>query len=331
MSINDLPLTPGLELRHLRAFMVLADELHFGRASVRLGLSQPSLSLTIQRMEERLGARLLDRTRRRVQLTEAGRTLHSRLGPLLSGVDSLLADTIRTARGERGRLIVAFAASVMFHTLPTWIGSYRALHPEVSLELRELPTGLQLAGLRSGTLDVGFLREPAPDPEFHFETVMEEELVIALSGSHPLAQHPPRSLDLRALKEEPFILFPAELAPGLHRQVMSLCEEAGFTPRVVQESRELYTTVSLVEAGIGVTVVPASIQKMGWRGVHYLPIPGVRTRIDMAWRARDPRPVVLPFVALVRDRLDRPHDEPAKRLSMSAAEPSRINPRTPSA
>ena len=300
MSITDLPPISGVELRHLRAFWMVAEELHFGRAAERLGLSQPSLSLSIQRLENRLGNRLLDRTRRRVQLTDAGRTLHAGLGPLLSGVDGLLADTIRTARGERGRLVVAFAASVMFHTLPTWIRSYRTLHPDVGLELRELPTGLQLEGLRSGTLDVGFVREPEPDPDLNFETVMEEDLVIALSRRHPLALDPPGSVSLRALKEEPFILFPPELAPGLHRQVMALCNEAGFSPRVVQESRELYTTVSLVEAGVGVTVVPASIQKMGWRGVCYLPIPGVRTRIEMAWRAREPRPVVLPFLEQVR-------------------------------
>jgi DNA-binding transcriptional LysR family regulator len=301
MPINDGTPPTGVELRHLRAFWTVAEELHFGRAAQRLGMSQPSLSLLIQRLEDRLGARLLDRTRRRVQLSDAGRTLLAGLGPVLSRVEEILADTVRTARGEHGRMVVAFAASVMFHTLPSWIRAYRATYPEVALELRELPTGLQIEGLRAGNLDLGFVREAAPDPELRFETVMEEALVVAVSQRHPLAEASGEAIHLGSFRHDPFILFPANLAPGLHRQVMTLCDRAGFVPRVVQESRELYTTVSLVEAGVGVTVVPESIQKMGWRGVRYLPIAGVRTRIDMAWRVRDARPVVAPFLALVRD------------------------------
>lgn len=305
--MNERAAISGVELRHLRAFGVLAQELHFGRAAQRLGMSQPSLTLSIQRLESLLGARLFDRSRRRVLLTDAGYTLQCGLDTVLTGVDDLLHDTVRTARGEHGRIVVAFAASVMFHTLPTWIRAYRRLYPQVALELRELPTGLQLEGLAAGTLDLGFVREPAPHPSLHFETVMEEDLVVAVSRRHPLGQLDGVSTDLVEFRGEPFILFPAELAPGLHRQVVTLCEAAGFAPNVVQESRELYTTVSLVEAGVGVTIVPASIQKMGWRGVSYLPIAGVRTRIDMAWRAQSPRPVLFPFVEVIRkDRVEEP-------------------------
>jgi DNA-binding transcriptional LysR family regulator len=300
MAIIDRGFPSGVELRHLRAFRAVADELHFGRAAVRLGMSQPSLSLLIQRLEDRLGVLLFDRTRRRVHLTDAGQTLQAGLVPVLTRVHDLLADTVRTARGEQGRMVVAFAASVMFHTLPSWIRSYREAFPDVALELRELPTGLQIEGLRAGTLDLGFVREPTPDADLCFETVMEEALVVAVSQRHPLAEAEQGSFSLASFRDDPFILFPAELAPGLHRQVMALCRAAEFIPRVVQESRELYTTVSLVEAGVGVTVVPESIEKMGWRGVRYLPIEGVRTRIDMAWRLPDPRPVVVRFLDLVR-------------------------------
>jgi DNA-binding transcriptional LysR family regulator len=311
-----------VEVRHLRYFQAVARELHFGRAAMQLGIAQPPLSQQIQRLEELLGARLLHRTSRRVALTDAGAVLLEACDRVFRALDGALDATRRAADGTTGRIAVAFASSVMFQTLPALLRDFRDRYPEVRLELRELPTGLQLAALQAGELDVGFVREPPVTPGVEMETVMREPLVVAMARSHPLASSGPGSSEpapselddgidpahLRRLADEPFVLFPRELAPGLHAQVMALCAEAGFEPRVVQESRELYTTVSLVEAGVGVTLVPASIRKMGWTGVRYLPVRGVETRIDMAWAAdpagsRPPRPVVAAFLSLVRERL----------------------------
>jgi DNA-binding transcriptional LysR family regulator len=309
-----------VDLRHLRYFQAVADTLHFGRAAKRLGISQPPLSVQIQRLEEALGVTLFDRTSRRVALTDAGTVLAASVERVFQSVDGALDATLRAAEGETGRLAVAFASSVMFQTLPAWIRAFRDRYPEVTLELRELPTGLQLAALEAGELDVGFVREPPETPGVALETVMREPLVVAVSAAHRLARAQaagaPLSLELLgSLAADPFVLFPEELAPGLHAQVMDLCARAGFAPRVVQASRELYTTVSLVEAGVGVTVVPASIRKMGWAGVRYLPVEGVETRIDMAWRSEVSRPVVGSFLGLVRGELARKGDEPAAATS----------------
>jgi len=321
-----------VEVRHLRYFQAVAEELHFGRAAARLGIAQPPLSQQIRRLEELLGATLFDRTTRRVLLTDAGAVLLEGTERVVQTLDGVLDATRRAAGGETGRLAVAFASSVMFQTLPSLLRAFRDQYPDVVLELRELPTGLQLAALQAGELDVGFVREPPGTPGVAMETVMREPLVVAVSREHPLAgaldgagaegagaegagaepdggTGSPDDLvleDVCALAEEPFVLFPEELAPGLHAQVMAVCRASGFEPRVVQESRELYTTVSLVEAGLGVTLVPASIRKMGWEGVRYLPVSGVETRIDMAWREdaeRPLRPVVASFLELVREEL----------------------------
>jgi len=305
-----------VEVRHLRYFQAVAEELHFGRAAARLGIAQPPLSQQIRRLEELLGATLFDRTTRRVLLTDAGAVLLEGTERVVQTLDGVLDATRRAAGGETGRLAVAFASSVMFQTLPSLLRAFRDRFPDVVLELRELPTGLQLAALQAGEIDVGFVREPPETAGVAMETVMREPLVVAVSREHPLAGGGgeggaacPDDVfleDVRALAEEPFVLFPQELAPGLHAQVMAVCRASGFEPRVVQESRELYTTVSLVEAGLGVTLVPASIRKMGWEGVRYLPVGGVETRIDMAWREdteRPVRPVVASFLELVREEL----------------------------
>lgn len=288
-----------IELRHLRYFVVLAEELHFGRAAARLGMAQPPLSQQIQRLERLLGSRLFERTSRRVQLTDAGQAFLAEARRALLAVENAVEAARRAGRGETGELRVAFAATVMFVHLPRIIREFRTRFPGVHLDLREMPTGPQLAALKAGDIDIGFVREPRPDPELEIVTVMREPLRIAVNKSHPLAAK--ATLAVRHLADEPFVLFPEELAPGLYAQVMGLCRAAGFTPRVVEESRELYTSVSLVEAGVGVSILPASVEKLGWRGVRYRPIPSAaaETRIAAAWRRDRARPVLDAFMRVV--------------------------------
>lgn len=292
-----------LELRHLRYFVAVAEELHFGRAAQRLGMAQPPLSQQIQRLEQIIGTRLFERTSRRVQLTDAGSALLPDARRLLAGAEAALLAARRAGRGEQGELRVAFAATVMFLALPEIIRAFRDRFPGVHLDLREMPTGPQLAGIKAGEIDIGFVREPEPDPELEIVTVMREPLRIAVPKGHPLASR--ATISVRHLADEPFVLFPAELAPGLHAQVMALCRAAGFTPRVVEESRELYTSVSLVEAGIGVSILPASVEKLGWRGVRYRAIPSAaaETRIAAAWRKDRGRPVVEAFMGVVQEKV----------------------------
>ena len=289
-----------LELRHLRYFIAVAEELHFGRAARRLGITQPPLSLQIQRLEAGLGVMLFERTNRRVQLTAAGRVLLDEARQVIVRFNNAITAAQRAANGETGSLTVAFAASVMFLALPRIIRRFRERFPDVRLEIRELPTGPQIDALHAGELDIGFLREPPEDEELLTETVMKEQLLLALSKRHELASR--KRLGLADVADEDFVLFPRDLAPGLYAHVLAVCAEAGVHPRIVQTSRELYTTVSLVEAGLGVTIVPASVRKMGWHGVRYYPIrsPAAATRIAAAWRADNPSPIIPAFLEIAR-------------------------------
>jgi DNA-binding transcriptional LysR family regulator len=289
-----------IELRHLRYFVAVADELHFSRAARRLGIAQPPLSQQIQRLETELGVQLFDRANRRVELTAAGHTLLEGARRVIDDFHTATDAARRAARGETGSLTVAFAASVMFLSLPKIIRRFREQFPGVRLELRELPTGSQIAALRTGDLDVGFLREPPPDDAFVTETVMRERLVLALSKRHELATR--KRLRLIDVANEDFVLFPRDLAPGLHAHVLAMCAEVGVHPRIVQTSRELYTTISLVEAGLGVTIIPESVRKMGWRGVRYFPVasPYAITRIDAAWRPDNRSPIIPAFLEITR-------------------------------
>ena len=293
-------MTEQLELRHLRYFIAVAEELHFGRAARKLGITQPPLSLQIQRLEAELGVQLFERTNRRVQLTPAGKTLLEEGRHVVADFNSATDAARRAARGETGSLTVAFAASVMFLSLPRIIRRFRTQFPNVRLELRELPTGPQIIALRNGELDIGFLREPSRDAELTTETVMREGLLLALSKRHELASR--KRLRLADVANEDFVLFPRDLAPGLYAHVLAVCAEAGVHPRIVQTSRELYTTVSLVEAGLGVTIIPASVRQMGWRGVRYYPIgsPSASTRIDAAWRSDNRSPILPAFLEIAR-------------------------------
>lgn len=289
----------AIELRHLRYFIAVAEELHFGRAARRLGISQPPLSLQIQHLEANLGVSLFDRTNRSVALTAAGHTLLEEGRKALAGFTHATDATLRSARGETGSLRVAFAA-VMFLTLPRIIRRFRQEFPDVRLELRELSTGVQITALKAGELDIGFVRQPPRDAELVTETMMKENLVLALSKGHPLASR--KRLRLSDVANDDFVLFPRDLTPGLYAQVLAVCAEAGVHPRIVQTSRELHTTISLVEAGLGVTIVPASAQQMVRRGVRYFPIRSASavTRIDAAWRLDNRSAILASFIEIAR-------------------------------
>lgn len=293
----------GVALRHLRYFRAVAEELHFGRAAERLGMTQPPLSQQIRQLEERLEVRLFARTSRNVSLTAAGSTLLERSGAVFEALRDAVEGTRRADAGEIGTVTISFATSVMLNALPAVVREFRESAPDVRLELRELSTAEQVDGLRAGRLDVGFVREVDHEPELELETVLREPLLIGVARSHPSAEREgPHALATFA--GEPFVLFPRDVAPGLHARIVALCGEAGFRPRVVQESLEIATTVSLVAAGVGVTIVPASIRKLRWGSVRFLEVAdaGADTRIDVAYRARGRSPVVDAFLDRVRAR-----------------------------
>jgi DNA-binding transcriptional LysR family regulator len=284
-------------LRQLRCLRAVADELHFGRAAARLGMSQPALSVQIRQLERAVGVRLLDRHTRSVALTDAGRALDEAARRVLRDVEAAVEAVRQVHAGQVGVLRVGFGPTLMLSTLAHAVRTYRLRFPQVRVELRELTTTDQVQALLRGDLDVGFVRGAEADPRLHVERFACEPLVIAMHRDHPLAA---ARVPLPALAREPWVLFPRAIAPQLHEHVIRLCREAGFTPNVVQESREVYTTVGLVGAGVGVTIVPETVQRMSWKGVVYKRIPGATVPLSMVRPSGPVRPVVEAFLSVAR-------------------------------
>ncbi len=285
-------------LHQLRCLRAVAEDLHFGRAAARLGMSQPALSVQVRQLERVVGVRLLDRHTRSVALTDAGRALDDAARRVLRDVDAAVEAARRAHAGQVGVLRVGFGPTLMLSTLAQAVRTYRQRFPDVRVELRELTTTDQVQALLGGDLDVGFVRGAEADPRLHVERFAREPLVIALHRDHPLAGA--ARVPVSALARESWVLFPRAIAPLLHEHVIRLCREAGFTPNVVQESREVYTTVGLVGAGVGVTIVPETVQRMSWKGVVYKRIPRATVPLSMVRPSGPVRPVVEAFLAVAR-------------------------------
>jgi DNA-binding transcriptional LysR family regulator len=256
-----------IELRHLRYFMMVAEELHFGRAAERLHMAQPPLSLQIRQLETRLGFQLFYRTQRSVVITEAGQVFLEECQKIFWQLEQAIRSGQQVSRGELGQLAIAFVSSAAYNVLPSILRSFRAAVPQVSLELHELTTDQQLRWMREGRIDVGFVRPPIEDEAFAWTTIFQEPLVVALPEAHALAAN--LQVDLPMLAGEAFILFPRLLAPGLYDQIISLCQQGGFSPNVVQEAIQMQTIISLVAAEMGIAIVPISLQNLQRTGVVY--------------------------------------------------------------
>jgi DNA-binding transcriptional LysR family regulator len=289
-----------LPLPQLHAFVVLAEELHFGHAATRLGIAQPPLSQQIRRLETKVGHTLFTRTPGRVTLTPAGHALLPAARHALTDLADGLATARAVADGRTGTLRIGFAASLALTILPDLLRTYRDRYPDVHLDLREMTTAPQLTALHEETIDVGLLREPPPDdPTLDFRTILTEPFVAVLPTSHPLAAQ--RTVDLAQLADSPFILLPREAGPGLHDCITALCTTAGFTPRVAQHAVEWQTVCALVEAGMGISLAPAGIRRIRLKGVAFRAVqPGTaRTRVAVGWRRRDENPLVPHLLGLI--------------------------------
>lgn len=289
-----------MELRHLRYFVAVAEELHFHRAAERLHISQPPLSQQIRALEGELGVLLLERNRRSVSLTAAGAVFLNEAREILASVDRASEAARSVARGEAGRVAIGFVGSAMHGTLPGMLRAYRRAFPRVQLVLTELPTAAQLEALLAGRIDVGVVRPPVREPALALETIHTEPFVVALPEDHPLASH--EEVALAELVEEPFVLLARREAPGLHESLGQAMADAGGVPHVVQEAREMQTVVGLVAAGLGVSLVPASVGADEHRGVAYRPVAGSAPTVALAlaWRPDDKSPVLAAFLDTAR-------------------------------
>jgi DNA-binding transcriptional LysR family regulator len=290
-----------MELRHLRYFVVVAEELHFGRAAEKLSISQPPLSQQIQQLEREVGAKLFHRTSRQVELTEAGRVLLEDARQILRAVDQATGDVKRAARGELGRFGIGFVASATYDILPDILRRFRSEYPNIALDLYEMNAASQGPALRDQRIDIAFSRPPLVDDDLSIEPVVTEALVAAVPEEHPFASRD--KVGLTELAEEPFILYPRDPKPSYADFVIRVCELAGFTPRITQETQQMQTALSLVSAEIGITLVPSSMQNLRRSGVVYLPLtePAPMSMLSVASRKGDRSPMLKNFMRIVHD------------------------------
>jgi DNA-binding transcriptional LysR family regulator len=290
-----------MELRHLRYFVAVADELHFSRAAAHLHVAQPALSQQIRQLEDELGLELFRRTKRRVELTDGGRVVLEEARRTLAQSDRVISAAHRAAQGTAGYLGVGFSSSAPYTTLPAILRGFRAQFPDIVLNLHERSTEEQIDLLGAGTIDIGFVRRPVENaPEaLIIKTILREPLMVALPHDHRLRFTP--TVAVRALASEPFILFPRHAAPGLYDQIGALCRRAGFAPTVAQEAVQMQTIVSLVSAGLGVAIVPESIRNLHREHVLYRALsPGsARTQMAIAYDRRNESKGLESFVRIV--------------------------------
>jgi DNA-binding transcriptional LysR family regulator len=260
-----------VELRHLRYFIAVAEERHITRAAERLGMQQPPLSMQIRQLEQELGVQLFRRQPRGVELTDAGAAFLDRARAILEQVDHAFATTRRTARGEQGRVVVGFTSSAPFHPfVPRVIRAYREMSPLVSLVLEESGSSELVQALHNEEIDAAFIRSPVADVVgLTVRPLLQEEMLVALPKGHPLGKNRTAPLPLAALANETFILYKRPGAPGLYDTIITACRGAGFSPRVGQEAPRIISTLNLVAAGLGVSLVPESLRRLQMDGVVY--------------------------------------------------------------
>lgn len=303
-----------MELRHLRYFVALAEELHFSRAARRLGISQPPLSQQIRALELSLEAPLFERTNRRVELTEAGRALLVEARATLDQAERAAAIVGRAQRGEVGELKIGFAPSApLIAPFTAAILAFRKSAPGVRLVLDEQVTTQQIDALLERRLHIGFIRSPGvpdlPDAIAAVE-LHREPLAVFMRADHPLARR--RTVPLKALADEPFIFFPRTHGTSLYDQVLALCRKAGFTPRIDQEARGNATILGLVAVGLGISILPISLRGIAVANTACRPLSpsGTPTSMWLIHRRHDQSPASAAFVALAsanrQPRVGRP-------------------------
>ena len=290
-----------MELRQIQYFLAVAEELNFSRAAVRLQIAQPPLSRQIRQLEEELGVELFHRTKRQVQLTEAGRAFLEEARQILAQVEQGVRVAQRASRGEIGRLVVGFEGSSTYDVIPMSLKVYRERFPEVDLVVYAMTTEEQIQALLERRIGIGFVVSPINDKRLAIETILRESLILAIPENHPLATR--TSVRVRELESEPFITFQRDRGCGLYDQVIAVCRRANFSPRIIQEADEMQVILGFVAAGLGVTLLSASVVQFQRPGVVYRMLqPSMpKVALALAWRRDVPSAVIQAFIEVVRE------------------------------
>jgi DNA-binding transcriptional LysR family regulator len=293
-----------MELRHLRYFVAVAEELHFTRAAERLHIGQPPLSQQIQALEHEVGARLLDRSKRWVRLTEAGRLFLDDARRILALTEQAAESARRAQRGEIGELRVGFTFSTPFTPLfARVVNRYREKFPAVTLTLQEMATRHQIEAIAQRTIDLGLVRFPEESipAEVSLTMLRRDPLLLVMPSDHRLAGQD--AISLQEVADLPFVMYPTGAGTGLRPLILRLCHEAGFVPHIGQEANEASTIIGLVAAGCGISVLPSSFDTIHMEGICYRPIADrdAVTTLYLARRSDAVSPLIAGFVALATE------------------------------
>ncbi|MDH6185804.1 LysR family transcriptional regulator [Polaromonas sp. CG_23.6] len=295
-----------MEFRHLRYFLTLAEELHFGRAARRLSISQPPLSLNIQQLEASVGARLFTRNSKQVTLTAAGLAFVPAAQALLDQAAQASRHARDVAQGMAGSLAIGFSGTMLYSGLPGILERFQAQYPFLRLMLKELSSSEQLTELAHDRLDIGFVHTTRVPPELSQILVSSQALVGCLPAGHRLARQ--ASLSLKALQGEPFAVVSRAVSPDYHERILGICTDAGFHPEIRYELRHWLSVVSLVSQGMGAALVPAALSRSAMAGTVFIPLDCATTPYDThcLWKTARDNPALALFVQAVRDASTRP-------------------------
>lgn len=284
-----------MDLRRLRYFTAVAEELHFGRAAQRMHVVQSAVSHQLKLLEEELGFSLLERSRHNVRLTVSGEIFLPEARDLLRRADEAMRRARASADGTVGRLAVGFVDNVLWSMLPPILRDFRQRWPQVELTLHPLDRSAQIEALRTSVIDIGIMPSPSPGHALKSVALAEAPLVAAIPEGHPLAVRP--TLSIVELADESFVLFPRRMNSRLLEIIVACCASAGFAPRIVQEAEQLHTLLALVSAGLGVTLVPQWVARVQQLGVVYIPIDDLQTPYELiaAWNSSSDNPAVANF------------------------------------
>lgn len=292
-----------MELRHLKYFVAVAEELNFARAARRVRIAQPSLTKQIQQLEQELGFPLLYRTKKKVELLDTGHVFLDEAQRLLRQADSAIQSARSTYTGESGRLVILFSQSAAPEVLPRILGKYHALYPKVVVDLLEIVTIKNAEAFLGSAMSVALVRSPTflSHELFSFETIQQERFVVALPESHPLAKQ--KSVRIKTLANEPLIVPPLQPGWGYADTMFQIFRDYGIVPRIAQEGIGALSVVTLVAGGFGVALVPASLGNFSLPGVTYRPIQGrCRTSdLTLVWRRDSRASIVRAFLEVVRE------------------------------
>ncbi|WP_374596180.1 LysR substrate-binding domain-containing protein [Sphingosinicella sp.] len=297
-----------MDLRQLRYFVTLCEELHFRRAAEKLNITQAPLSVAIKSLETELGAQLFHRTQRRVSLTQVGAAFRQQAAAVLDQLDRSIEEIREMVSGEAGQLRIGFTtASSLLVFFPQIIRAFRTRYPKVDIRLHDLSSQQQIAALENRDIDVGLLRSPQIPvrSDIHFVQILQDPLIVAMHADSPLLAR--EKLHIADLRGEPMIFYPRNSGVGIHEQFLRLCGEAGFVPNIVQEVRESATIISLAASGLGVAVVPSELQCINVPNIRFKPLAdeGAMTYLVMASRAGEASTLVANLRRMVQASIAR--------------------------